>query len=288
MTGRPVVIALASLTCVMTFVAGCRGREAEPQDAAARLKRGRDLVERMSSTLGGSPAFSVTTHEVRERVDAQGRQQRRTLTRDSVVRRPDRLYFKTSGDAENEGFYDGKGLTLVMHRDKVFAQARMPETLDRTMDAITERYGIPMPLGDFVYSSPAKALLSRTTSGGWVGREDAGGTQTDHLAFKDTGISWELWLPTSGQPLPRRLKATIEAPRGANHIDVTFSRWNLSPQSPDRLFVPRVPPDYEGIALIQRAAILRHARPADSVAQPPGPVGSKPSERPDAPSPKRK
>jgi hypothetical protein len=37
----------------------------------------------------------------------------------------------------NRIWYDGVGLTVVMHDNKVFAQARMPETLDKTLDAMT-------------------------------------------------------------------------------------------------------------------------------------------------------
>ena len=77
----------------------------------------------------------------------------------------------TTGDRQNETWYDGVGLTLVLHKDKVFGQARMPETLDKTLDAMHERYGVSTPLSDFIYSSPAKALITDTTTGGWVGRE---------------------------------------------------------------------------------------------------------------------
>ena len=118
-------------------------------------------------------------------------------------------YFKTSGDLENEGFYDGVGLTFVIHKDKLYGQARMPETLDRALDAINERYDVRLPVADFLYSSPAKALLTDTTTGGWVGQESLGGKSCDHLAFKDQGVSWELWVAATGDPLPVRGTATF-------------------------------------------------------------------------------
>ena len=183
------------------------------------------------------------------------------ITRETIVRRPDRLHFKTAGDVQNEGWYDGIGLTLAAHKQKVFAQARMPETLDRVLDTLHERYGIATPLGDFTYSNPAHALLSSTTTGGWVGRETINGQQTDHLAFKDTGVSWELWLAATGDRLPRKARVEFSEDPRLRKVEVAFTKWNLAPTVPSDVFTPRVPPDYEGIAMVQRARVLRNLPP---------------------------
>lgn len=234
--------------------------EREPRTDSERLAKGREIVQRVSDRLGSAQTFSVTTKEVRNDLKA-GKPRKVTLTRQTVLRRPDRLYFKTSGDVENEGFYDGVGLTLVMHKDKVFGQARMPETLDRTLDAIHERYGVAVPTADFLYTSPAKALLSDKSTGGWVDRQQVDGRMLDHLAFRDQGVTWEMWVPVTGDALPARIVAEFPSDRRVRSTDVTFSDWNFAPQIVDDLFSPKVPPDYEGIAVIQRAAVLRNIKP---------------------------
>src|SRR4029453_17124621 len=88
---------------------------AAPRTDAERLARGREIIERMSTTLAAAQAFSVTTTEVRDEVKSNGAVGRVTLTRETTVRRPDRLYSKVSGDRHNEVWYDGVGITLVMH-----------------------------------------------------------------------------------------------------------------------------------------------------------------------------
>ena len=57
---------------------------------------------------------------------------------------------------------------------------------------LMSRYGISAPFSDYAYSSPAKALLTDATTGGWVKREDDEGVETDHLSFKDTGVQFDL------------------------------------------------------------------------------------------------
>jgi hypothetical protein len=242
------------------LVAGLTGAcgPLEPRTDAERLARGREIIERMSTKLGSAQTFSVTTREVRDRVKANGEEQQVTLTRETVVRRPDRLYSKTSGDVQNETWYDGVGLTLAIHKDKIFGQARMPETLDKTLDSIHERYGVSMPVADFIYTSPAKALLTDKTTGGWVGRENVDGRETDHLAFKDTGVEWEIWVSATGDPLPVKGWAKFTQDKRLKKADVAFSNWNFAPQIANDQFEPKVPADYEGVAIVQRARVLRN------------------------------
>jgi hypothetical protein len=241
---------------VLPILVGCGPRE--PATDAERLARGREIVERMSAKLGAAQSFTVTTDEKRDQIRAGGDPAQTNVTRELVVRRPDRLYIRTQGDHENEAYYDGVGLTLVMHKHKVFGQARMPETLDRALDAISERYGVPMPVGDFLYSSPAKALLSDKSSGGWVRREDVGGRPQDHVAFTDSGVKWDLWVAATGDPLPSRAVVELPNNKRLKKLDVTFRDWNLAANIPADRFDPTVPKDYEGIAIVQRASVLRN------------------------------
>jgi len=222
----------------------------------------------MSARLGGSQSFSVTTSEVRDQVKRSGQAQKVNLTRATVVRRPDRLYTKTDGDLQNESWYDGIGLTIVLHKDKVFGQARMPETLDKTLDAMGERYGVATPLGDYIYTSPAKALLTDTTTGGWVGRETVDGKPVDHVSFKDTGVNWDLWVAASGEPLPVKAVVEFTDARRLRKVELAFTDWNLAPQIASDRFTPSVPKDYEGIAMVQRARVLRNVPEGEAEAPP--------------------
>jgi hypothetical protein len=256
--------AFAGLATISLVACGPR----EPTTDAERLARGRELVQQMSDRLAAAPAVSVTTTEVRDVVRLSGKKEPVSQTAVYTVRRPDRFYCKMTGGRGLELWYNGKTLTIAAHPDKVFAQAPMPETIDRTLDVLAERYDMAMPMGDLFYGSAAKALLSdTTTTGGYVGPEDVAGTPCVHLAFKDVGVDWELWLPAQGDPLPKRLKVVQTRRTGQPMVDLTFTSWNLAPQVTDATFVPKVPADYEGIAILQRAAAVKNAaRPAEPAA----------------------
>jgi hypothetical protein len=259
--------ALAGLATISLVACGPR----EPTTDAERLARGRELVQQMSARLAAAPAVSVTTTEVRDVVRVSGRKEPVSLTGLYTVRRPNRFYAKMTGGRDLESWYNGKTLTIASHAEKVFAQAPMPETIDRSLDVLAERYDMALPMGDLLYSSAEKALLSDTTTGGYVGAENVGGTPCVHLAFKDTGVDWELWLPVQGDPLPKRLKVLQKRRTGQPMVDLTFTAWDLAPQASDATFVPKVPADFEGIAILQRAAAVKNTTAAPP-AEPSAPV----------------
>jgi len=231
-----------------------------PSTDAERLARGRELVHQMSTRLASADAVTVTTSEARDVVHGAGRKESLSFTGVYTVRRPDRFNVKTTGPRGIESWYNGKTLTLASHADKVFAQAPMPDSIDRALDALAERFDMALPMGDLFYSSPEKALLSDTTAGGYIGTETVAGTACSHLAFQDTGVDWELWLPVKGEPLPKRLKITQKSRTGKPVADLTFTAWDLAPQITDASFVPKLPAEYEGIAILQRAAAIRNVK----------------------------
>ncbi len=261
--------ALAGLAAISVATCGHR----EPTTDAERLARGRELVEQMSVRLAAAKELTVATTEVRDLVSPSGAKRTVSVTGAYAMRRPDRFHTRFTGNKGTESWYDGKKLTVAVHEEKLFAQARMPETIDRTLDALAERYDMALPLGDLFYSSPAKALLSDTTTGGYAGTENVGDTPCYHLAFRDVGVEWEVWVPTQGEPLPKRFKTVNKHRTGQPLTDVTFTAWNFAPQASDATFTPSVPAEYEGIAILQRAAAVKSASAA-------------PAPQPDAPAKK--
>ena len=246
----------------------------EPRTDEEKLARGRELVQQMSARLAGAKSVTATTTEKRDAVRASGKKEQLSISGTYTMQRPNRFYVKMDGDRNLEAWYNGKVLTIAAHKEKVFAQAPMPDTIDSTLDALAERYDLPLPMGDLLYSSAERALLSPTTKGGYAGTETVAGTPCTHLAFQDTGVEWELWIPEQGEPLPKRFKVVRTKRTGQPAIDLTFGSWEVAPQVTDATFTPKLPADYEGIAMLQKAAAVKktQAEPAAPPAAPAPPA----------------
>ena len=240
------------MAAALVSFTGCAKRMSDEE----RLARGRELIQQMSNKLASSNTLSFSTQEHKDIVARNGQKTTVQRAREVLLRRPDRLYTKQTGDRPVESWYDGKYVTLAMHSEKVYGQVRSPDTVDATLDALSKRFGIVMPVGDLLYSKPETLLLTHDIKGGYAGTQQVGGTDCHHLRFTMPGVDWELWLPTQGDPLPRRIKTIDKGHKGAPVTDITFSNWNLAATSTDDAFKPKVPGDYEGIAVLQRAAAL--------------------------------
>jgi hypothetical protein len=244
--GLGLLIALTATSC----------RESGPATTEDKRAQGEALLKQMSDKLKAAQALTVSTTESVERVRRNNEKVKLNVNRQIAIRRPDRAWIKSTGDRDLELFYDGKKVTLVSHKEKVFGQIPAPATLHETVDMITDRYDIPLPIADLLSFDPHGTLMTEKTTGGLERRERIDGVDCSVLAYQHPNVDWAVWIPVSGEPLPKKLQITYKARRGQPKTEILFKDWNLSPQVTDATFVAKVPDDYEGIPVIQRASAV--------------------------------
>jgi len=239
--------AVACAACVASLiVAGC---SREPTTPEAKRQRGDEIVKRMSDHLASAKTFTVETSDTRTR-SRGGKDVTIHTTRQLTVRRPDRLALRVSGDMDLRGWYDGSKLTLVSDPQKVWARANAAATIDETLDRMADRLAMPMPMADFLYSSPYDALIGTQSTGGYVGTETVGGVACAHLAYKHPAVDWDLWIPETGDPLPKKFVVSNKTGTRARTTEVTFDKWTYGAEATDAMFTPDVPAGYERIPIV--------------------------------------
>jgi hypothetical protein len=245
---------MALATCVLVVSSGCN-RAPEKLSPEAAAAKGDAMIREMSKNLSALQAFSYTSDERREVVARSGEKTTQHRKRDVVIRRPNAAAFKGSGDSgETAGWYDGKQLTLVSAKAKVWARGPMPPTLDEALDFMTVEYAAQMPSADLLYSSPYDALMTKDTVGGWVDVQKVGDRSCDHLVYRQAVVDWELWLGENERG-PCQFKITYKTEPGQPTTIVTYSNLNRSPQVSDDTFTPKVPEGYTRIKIIRHATV---------------------------------
>jgi hypothetical protein len=245
---------------------GCNRTQQTLTPEAAKAK-GDALLREMSKNMSAIQAFAFTADEHRQNPGAGGAKADRNATRQVIVRRPNNLAFTGKGaSGETAGWYDGKQITLVAHRDKVWARGPMPPTLDEALDYLADEYDVQMPTADLLYSSPYDAFMTKDTTGGWVDTQKIGDRTCEHLAYRQAVVDWEIWL-TTDRSLPCQLKVTYKQNPGQPSTTVTYHALE-TPKITDETFKPNVPGDY------QRIKILRHATVIDPKLDEPAPAAA--------------
>ena len=265
-TTRAAVILIA---CIASLAgAGC---SREPTTPEARRQRGDEIVRKMSDHLAAARSFTVQTTDIRTRARG-GKDSTVRTTRRLTLRRPDRLALDVSGDGSLRGWYDGSKLTFVSDPQKVWARANGGGTIDETLDRLADHLAMPIPMADFLYSSPYESLIGTKSSGGYVGRETIGDVPCVHVVYTHPAVDWDLWVAEQGDPLPKKFRVTAKTSGRPKTTEVIFDKWALGVEASDATFAAEVPTGYERIQIVVGAPRTTSSGPSVPVSAASGPA----------------
>ena len=187
------------------------------------------VLDRMTSYLRELQTFSIETQASRDEVVALGYKLQNNERSVIVVQRPNKLRAEVSGDIRNRTFvYDGAGLTMYSPDDAVFTRTEAPETLADLIGILLD-IGVEMPLIDVLYQATAGTLTDDVRGGILVGESTIDGVASDHLAFRQANVDWQLWVEQGARPLPRKIVITTRYEVGDPQYQAVL-HWNLKPK----------------------------------------------------------
>jgi hypothetical protein len=129
----------------------------------------------------------------------------------------------------------------------------MPPTVDQTLDTLSQRLNLDLPMSDVLYSSPYEAFMDDETKGGFTGKENIEGTSCSHLNYTSPLVDWQLWINDESS-LPQQLELKYKTEKGNSLYKINFSNWNLKPELKPNLFKFVIPEGYVKIPILERVA----------------------------------
>jgi len=157
------------------------------------------------------------------------------------IKRPGFVIDYVSDIKSRRFIYDGKNFTVYSPKLGYYASVPAPGTNKEVLDIIYNKFGISLPLedlfrwGDGSNGDRLKALKSAYK----VGTASIDGTETDHYAFREEDVDWEVWIQQGNQPLPRKL-VIVDRTDPSRPTFVSRLRWQVNPTftAADFAFVP--------------------------------------------------
>jgi hypothetical protein len=202
-----------------------------------------EWLKRMGDYLSQAPFFSVSAEVWQDTRLSSGQRAQAGRTIELQVRRPDRLRTEVHSTRRNhELIYDGSAVTLYNRVQNLFGSVNISGSLDEAMDVACEKFGITMPLEDFVRSDPHRDFLLKATSGTDIGPVSVLGTPCEHLAFTQTNIDWQVWIEDGARPVPRKFVITYKDEPDSPQYTAIFSNWDFTTKLPDFVFKFEPPP----------------------------------------------
>ena len=201
-----------------------------------------DAIKDMSNYLMTANTLAITSNSSLDVVTNDGQRIQLDGVTNYKVRKPGFVIDYASDIKDRRFIYDGKTFTVYSPKLGFYAQATAPATNKEVLDAIYQKYGMSLHLEDlFRWGSDGAnaARIQALRSAYKVGAETLDGVPTDHFAFREDDVDWEVWIKDGDQPLPLKL-VIVDRNDPAKPAFSTRLEWQINPtfSDADFTFVP--------------------------------------------------
>jgi hypothetical protein len=232
----------ACIVLALCITACSRDPRPGTPEAAATSER---LMRSMSDSLAHARTFTFETAERIEVIAPSGEKRALHFTRKTAVRRPNGLFFELKGEGGKAfhlaAYYRDRTLALNDKSDGTWARTTVPDTLDGMLDDVMRRFGLPVPIGDVVSASPYDAITGGGARGGLVGWETVDQIPCAKLEYADAVVGVRIWVPKSGQALPRRIEIAYKQAPIPLVSQLNFANWQIDAPVADAIFAFQPP-----------------------------------------------
>ncbi|MBK1721750.1 DUF2092 domain-containing protein [Thiocystis violacea] len=195
-----------------------------------------DALHRMGAYLRGLGSFTLKAEDRIDEVLENGQKIQLNKTIDIKVRKPDHLRADIVTDRKARViYYDGKQFTLYAPEGRYYATVDAPPTIRELLTLLTEKYGIEFPLQDLFYWGTDAAADADIQQAMWVGASRIGKQLTDHYAFRQADVDWQIWIAQGDEPLPLRYVITTKDEPGEPQFMADMA-WNVKATPNDGVF----------------------------------------------------
>lgn len=193
-------------------------------------------LAQMSAFLQSLSTFALATDTSLEVVTNDDQKIQLVGTASYKVRKPDAFVIDVVSSSWNRRYiYAGGQFTVYAPELGYYATVPTQTTIQATVADVAARFGISIPLDDlFRWSSPG-AREETLDSAFLVGAEVLDGVTTNHYAFREGHIDWQVWIQQGAQPLPRRV-VIIDRRDKTSPAYIANLAWTLNPPLTDADF----------------------------------------------------
>jgi len=200
-----------------------------------------DALKNMSNYLMQAQTLGIKSEGSLDVVTNDGQRIQLDGTTTYKVRRPGFVIDYVSDMKSRRFIYDGRTFTVYSPKLGYYASVPAPPTNREVLNTIYKRFGIALPLEDlFRWNDPSSAArIQGIKSAYYIGTVTLDGVETNHYAFREAAVDWELWIQQNDQPLPRKL-VIVDRTDPARPTFISRLSWQVNPSFTDAdfTFVP--------------------------------------------------
>jgi len=198
-------------------------------------------LQAMSNYLRSANTLAITSQGSLDVVTNDGQRIQLDGTTTYKIRRPGFVIDYDSDMKTRRFIYDGKTFTIYSPKLGFYASAAAPPTNQQTLDTIYNKFGISLPLVDlFRWNDGMDASRVKGMTAAYdVGSATIDGVETEHYAFREPSVDWEVWIQQGDKPLPKKL-VIVDRTDASRPTFIARLDWQVNPTfaESDFTFVP--------------------------------------------------
>jgi hypothetical protein len=223
-------------------------KSAEPAAAPVIEQPALDRLKQMSDTLTASKAFSYRSHSSIALQAKNGQFVTFFTDAELALQRPNKLHMTVSGDTYNLHLYfDGTKASAFDADNNLYAVSTPLNNIDEMLDYVMTKAQVNFPSADIMYSNPYAHMTQNLTDATVIGESLVNGVLTEHFAYRDPMLDWEIWITKGEKALPMRLAMTYKQVQNRPSFLVEFDDWKLNPKLKAKTFEFKAPADAKQI-----------------------------------------
>ncbi|SFZ99061.1 hypothetical protein MNB_SV-5-975 [hydrothermal vent metagenome] len=198
------------------------------------------LIKKAYATIGALEKYSFEARIVNE--DDLGSDMMIYLKHDYKVSvsRPDKIRMDVRGDVENKNtYFNGGAVSIIDSDNQNYGEVKVSADIDNALDDLIDKYGIPIPLTQLLYSDMAEDI-NASDKGYYLGTVLVDETPCYYVAFP--GKEWDVqaWIEKGDKPLIRKVAFVDKMKKGQPRSMITI-KWNLDPTFDEKIFNFKAP-----------------------------------------------
>jgi hypothetical protein len=225
-------------------------------------QRALDILKRMSDTLAQAKTRSFSVRSTAPMRGPNGMWVSLLGVSKVLSQGSDKLFVETRGDLFPFDFYfDGKAITFFAPRENVYARKDSPGTIDDMIERGFRDKESSFKYADILLTAPYPVFTTDLIQAVYVGKSEVDGVKTDHLAFVNKEVDWQIWIGVEDR-LPRLIQATFFEAIGEPSYMAHFSDWKIDAPIAAEAFV---------FSNASRAVAIEYRNPFAQPSQPTSP-----------------
>ncbi len=193
--------------------------------------------------LAQAKGFCVKVEEWKDVVLPTGVKIQTTQTMEVQEQRPNQIHIELRSPRKSQGYwYQNKSLTMLDRKLNLYGVMEVPEKIDELIDAVEDRFGIEIPLGDVLVADPYRSMMDSVETAEHLGKATVLGVVCHHLSFTGANADCQIWIADGPKPLPRKIVINFKTKDGSPQLTQIFSDWDLVSPIAESVFT-FVPPD---------------------------------------------